>query len=40
MLACRVQGFASFSMLVIIELFGSPFLRNCSVIVALLFGES
>ncbi|GAB4815854.1 hypothetical protein N2152v2_002900 [Parachlorella kessleri] len=31
-------GFASFSMLVIIELFGSPFLRNCSVIVALLFG--
>lgn len=31
-------GFSVFSMLIIIELFGSPFLRNCSVIIALLFG--
>ena len=26
-------------MLILIELFGSPFMRNVSVIVALLFGE-
>lgn len=31
-------GFSVFAMLIIIELFGSPFLRNISVIIALLFG--
>lgn len=31
-------GFSVFVMLVIIELFGSPFLRNCGVIISLLFG--
>ncbi|KAL6771374.1 XUV1 [Auxenochlorella protothecoides x Auxenochlorella symbiontica] len=31
-------GFSVFVMLVIIELFGSPFLRNCAVIISLLFG--
>lgn len=31
-------GFSVFSFIVILELFGSPFLRNCEVVVALLFG--
>eukprot|EP00931_Biecheleriopsis_adriatica_P030501 TRINITY_DN17989_c0_g1_i4.p1 TRINITY_DN17989_c0_g1~~TRINITY_DN17989_c0_g1_i4.p1 ORF type:complete len:605 (-),score=111.75 TRINITY_DN17989_c0_g1_i4:47-1861(-) len=31
-------GFSVFSMLIIIELFGSPILKNCNVIIALLFG--
>lgn len=31
-------GFAVFGFIVVLELFGSPFLRNCEVVVALLFG--
>merc|ERR1712232_268031 len=31
-------GFSVFVMLVIIELFGSPIMKNCNVIIALLFG--
>lgn len=31
-------GFSVFSMLVVIELFGSPVMKNCNVIIALLFG--
>jgi len=31
-------GFAVMCMLVIIELFGSPFMKNCNVVMALLFG--
>jgi len=31
-------GFAVMVMLVIIELFGSPFMKNCNVVIALLFG--
>jgi len=31
-------GFAVFGMLLVIEMFGSPFMRNCEVAVALLFG--
>lgn len=31
-------GFSVFAMLIVIELFGSPFLRNASVIISLLFG--
>jgi hypothetical protein len=32
-------GFSVFAMLIVIELFGSPFLRNISVIIALMFGK-
>ena len=31
-------GFSVFVMIIIIEIFGSPFLRNCSVVIGLLFG--
>lgn len=31
-------GFSVFTMLIIIELFGSPIMKNCNVIIALLFG--
>eukprot|EP00793_Prasinoderma_coloniale_P007046 PRCOL_00006898-RA len=31
-------GFSVMCMLVIIELFGSPFMKNCNVVIALLFG--
>lgn len=30
--------FAVFGFIVVLELFGSPFLRNCEVVVALMFG--
>lgn len=31
-------GFSVFAMIILIEIFGSPFLRNCGVVIALLFG--
>ena len=31
-------GFSVFSMIILIEIFGSPFLRNCAVVIALMFG--
>lgn len=31
-------GFSVLCMLVFIELFGSPFMKNCNVVIALLFG--
>lgn len=31
-------GFSVFAMLVLIELFGSPFMKNCNVVISLLFG--
>jgi NCS2 family nucleobase:cation symporter-2 len=31
-------GFSVFSMIILVEIFGSPFLRNCAVIIGLFFG--
>lgn len=31
-------GFSVFFMLILIEIFGSPFMRNCEIVIALIFG--
>ena len=33
-------GFLSFISIVIVEIFGSPFMRNCSVVMGLIIGSS
>jgi xanthine/uracil permease len=33
-------GFLSFISIVIVEIFGSPFMRNCSVVMGLIIGAS
>jgi xanthine/uracil permease len=34
------MGFLTFSMIVIIEIFGSPFMRNASLVLALFIGTA